>query len=180
MITAAEVSAFCGVAARGECLSVANFNSPVQTVVAGASGALDRLRELAAREGVKKMVSLPTSAPFHCAMMEPAAERLTPHIAELEVLPPVIPVMNNVDLRLEQEPEKIKHALIRQIASPVRWVELVERIVARGCNPLVECGPGKVLTGLNKRIAPTVDGFALFDVTSLQKVVQFVREEASD
>lgn len=167
-----EVEGYCEQAANGEILSVANYNSPVQTVVAGSSGAIARLIEIASNAGAKKVVELPVSAPFHCALMEPAADKLLPFIEGITLTKPKIPVVNNVDVAIVEEPAHIRDALIRQVVSPVRWVELIEKIVRDGAELLVECGPGKVLMGLNKRISRDSCHQAIFDVDSLEKVLE--------
>lgn len=175
---AAAVDGFCQTAAQGEVLSVANYNSPVQTIVAGTSSAIARLVEIAGQAGAKRVLRLPVSAPFHCQLMQPATEMLIPHLAALEIRPPLIPVINNVDACRVSDPGQIRDALIRQIANPVRWVELVEKIVAEGIQLLVECGPGKVLLGLNKRIAGGLVNEAMYDADSLRKVKELLPRAA--
>lgn len=144
-----------------------NFNAPGQTVIAGSKAAVERACEICKALGAKRAVLLPVSAPFHSSLIRPAAVKLGARLAELEFSAPTIPVINNVDVAVESDPEKIKDALVRQAYSPVRWVETVQRIAAIGATTIAECGPGKVLAGLTKRCADGVAGIALADLTSI-------------
>ena len=145
--TCAEVQA-----AVGEPVSAANFNDPKQTVIAGSKGAVDQACEALKGRGAKRALPLAVSAPFHCALMKPAAERLKERLATVTLRTPQIPLVNNIDVAVQTEPDAIREALYRQAFGPVRWVEVVQAIRARGVTHLIECGPGKVLAGLAKRI----------------------------
>ncbi len=145
--TCAEVEA-----AVGQPVSAANFNDPKQTVIAGAKAAVDQACEALKGRGAKRALPLAVSAPFHCALMKPAAEKLRERLASVTIRPPQIPLINNIDVAVQSEPEAIRDALYRQAFGPVRWVEIVQAMRARGTTHLVECGPGKVLAGLAKRI----------------------------
>ena len=160
----------CADAAQGEVVSPVNFNSPGQVVIAGQKDAVERAGVLCKEAGAKRALPLPVSVPSHCALMKPAADELAKTLSELEFNAPQIPVINNVDVVAETDPVKIKDALIRQLYSPVRWTECVEQMSAQGVEKLIEMGPGKVLTGLTKRIVKTLEGVAVNDVASLDAV----------
>ncbi len=168
----AQVIAICERAAEGEVVAAVNFNSPGQVVVAGASAAVDRAVSLAREEGAKRAVMLPVSVPSHCALMRGAAERLGKRLEGMTIRPPRIPVVNNVDVAVESDPEAIRDALVRQLFSPVRWVETVRHLAERGVDGLVECGPGKVLAGLNRRIERGMKVYPLFDEESLKNAIE--------
>lgn len=142
----------CKKAEQGEVVSAVNFNSPGQVVIAGSAAAVERASTLCKEAGAKRALPLPVSAPFHTSLMEPAAERLAQQINATEFFVPKIPVVHNVTAKTEACAEKIKALMIEQIYSPVRWVECVNTLVTAGVNKTIECGPGKVLSGLNKRI----------------------------
>lgn len=148
----ASVSQLCQQAAENEVLAPANFNSLGQIVVAGHKAAVDRVLVLAKQQGAKLAVLLPVSVPSHCYLMKPAAERLALLLAETTLKKPEIPVVNNVDVVCYSSPEAIRAGLVKQLYMPVRWVETIQYLVNAGVKQLLECGPGKVLTGLNKRI----------------------------
>ncbi|NIY92700.1 ACP S-malonyltransferase [Vibrio diazotrophicus] len=158
----------CEEAAQGEVVSPVNFNSPGQVVIAGQKDAVERAGALCKEAGAKRALPLPVSVPSHCALMKPAAERLAAALAEIEFNTPQIPVINNVDVVAETDPAKIKDALVRQLYSPVRWTEGVEKMSEQGVEKLLEMGPGKVLTGLTKRIVKTLDAAAVNDIASLE------------
>ncbi|CAM3181863.1 MULTISPECIES: ACP S-malonyltransferase [Vibrio] len=158
----------CEDAAQGEVVSPVNFNSPGQVVIAGQKDAVERAGILCKEAGAKRALPLPVSVPSHCALMKPAAERLAAALAEIEFNAPQIPVINNVDVVAETDPAKIKDALVRQLYSPVRWTEGVEKMSEQGVEKLLEMGPGKVLTGLTKRIVKTLDAAAVNDIASLE------------
>ncbi|EJL6413569.1 ACP S-malonyltransferase [Vibrio cholerae] len=160
----------CADAAQGEVVSPVNFNSPGQVVIAGQKDAVERAGVLCKEAGAKRALPLPVSVPSHCALMKPAADELAKTLVELEFNAPQIPVINNVDVVAETDPVKIKDALIRQLYSPVRWTECVEQMSAQGVEKLIEMGPGKVLTGLTKRIVKNLEGVAVNDVASLDAV----------
>ena len=163
----AKVIEICAQAAEGEVVSAVNFNSPGQVVVAGAAAAVDRAIELAKAAGAKRALKLSVSAPSHCALMKPAAERLAERLQGIEISAPAIPVMNNADVASPEGSDAIRDALVRQLYSPVRWVETIQKMSADGVDALVECGPGKVLVGLNKRIVKEMNAVAVFDSATL-------------
>ena len=155
-----------------EAVEAVNFNDPLQTVIAGSKAAVARACELLKANGAKRALPLPVSAPFHSSLMKPAALRLQEALQSIEFLAPQIPVINNIDVAVELEANKIRSALYRQAFGPVRWVECVAAIKARSITTVVECGPGKVLAGMVKRIDSELTGIALFDPASLIDVKQ--------
>lgn len=157
-------------AATGEIVEAVNFNSPGQVVIAGHKGAVEKACELAKAAGAKRALVLPVSAPFHSTLLQPAAEKLQAALAELNLHTPEIPVVNNVDVRIETDVVRIKDALVRQAWHPVRWVECAQFIAEQGVTDMVECGPGKVLAGLAKRIDARLAGHALVDQASLNTI----------
>ena len=173
---AARVITVCAEVTQGfgpgsdEVVEAANFNDPAQTVIAGSKAAVDRASELLKAAGAKRALLLPVSAPFHSSLMQPAAERLREQLALTELRAPQLPLVNNIDVAFESDPARICDALVRQAFGPVRWVECVQALKARGVRTLVECGPGKVLAGLVKRIDPELQGLALVDPASLADV----------
>ena len=162
----AEVTQEFG-AASAEVVEAANFNDPSQTVISGSKAAVDRACEVLKANGAKRALILPVSAPFHSSLMLPAAQKLQQRLAEIEFAAPQIALVNNIDVTVEADIARIRDALYRQAFGPVRWVETVQAIKARGIAHLVECGPGKVLAGMVKRIDPELTGMAMFDPTSL-------------
>ena len=168
----------CAEAAQGEVVEAANLNAPGQIVIAGAKTAVERAVELAKAKGAKRAVLLPVSAPFHCALMKPAAERLAERLAGVAIAKPQIAVLNNVDVAVYDEPEKIRDALVRQAFSPVRWIETVQEMGRRGMSHVIECGPGKVLAGMSKRIAKEVEGGSAHDAASLEQAIAAVKGQA--
>ncbi|MFW7523023.1 ACP S-malonyltransferase [Vibrio ostreicida] len=157
----------CEMAAQGEVVSPVNFNSPGQVVIAGSKEAVERAGALCKEAGAKRALPLPVSVPSHCALMEPAADKLAIALQDIEFNMPALPVINNVDVMPEIDPAKIKSALVRQLHSPVRWTETVQLMNEQGVERLFELGPGKVLTGLTKRIVKTLSGAAVNDTASL-------------
>ena len=153
---------------HGEVVELVNFNGPGQTVIAGSKAAVERACEGCKVRGAKRAVLLPVSAPFHSSLIRPAADKLGERLAELNFSVPRIPVVNNVDVATESDPQRIKDALIRQAFSPVRWVETVRKIATMGVTTVAECGPGKVLAGLTKRCAEGINGVALADFASIE------------
>jgi [acyl-carrier-protein] S-malonyltransferase len=147
-----------------------NFNDPGQTVIAGSKAGVDKACEVLKANGAKRALPLPVSAPFHSSLMKPAAEELKGRLAETAFAAPRIPLINNIEVRVETEPNRIRAALYEQAFGPVRWVECVQAIKARGVTTIVECGPGKVLAGLCKRIDPELTGLALYDIATLADV----------
>jgi [acyl-carrier-protein] S-malonyltransferase len=150
-----------------EVVEAVNFNDTAQTVIAGSKAAVDKACEVLKALGAKRALPLPVSAPFHSSLMKPAAERLREKLAATEILAPRIPVVNNIDVATETDVDRIRDALYRQAFGPVRWVECVRAIQARGTDTLVECGPGKVLAGLCKRIDAGLTGLPLYDPATL-------------
>ena len=157
-------------AATGEVVEAVNFNDPKQTVIAGSKAGVEKACEVLKAKGAKRALPLPVSAPFHSSLMKPAAERLQVRLAATSFTTPSIPVINNIDVATESDPNTIRDALYRQAFGPVRWVEIVQAIRARGIGHLVECGPGKVLAGMVKRIDPEATGLALVDPASLADI----------
>ncbi len=151
----------------GEVVEAVNFNDPVQTVIAGTKAGVEKACEVLKAAGAKRTLPLPVSAPFHSSLMKPAAEKLRAALADLALAAPQIPVLNNVDVAVQQDADAIRDALYRQAFSPVRWVECVHALKARGVTHLIESGPGKVLAGLTRRIDPELVGTALFDLATL-------------
>lgn len=156
-----SVRAVCAEAAQNEVLEAVNLNSPGQVVIAGNKAAVDRGMELAKAKGAKRALPLPVSVPSHCALMKPAALQLAEYLKNVTVNAPLIPVLHNADVAANSDGEKIKDALVRQLYSPVRWVETIQAIAAQGVTQTAECGPGKVLAGLTKRIVAELPCVAL-------------------
>ncbi|MDP4622411.1 MAG: ACP S-malonyltransferase [Hydrogenophaga sp.] len=157
-------------AGSAEVVEAVNFNDPGQTVIAGSKAAVDKACEMLKAAGAKRALPLPVSAPFHSSLMKPAAEQLKQALAETVLASPIMPVINNIDVAVQTDADAIRDALYRQAFGPVRWVECVKAMQARGANLLVECGPGKVLAGMAKRIDPALSGAPLFDPASLAEV----------
>lgn len=159
----------------GGVVEAVNFNAPAQVVIAGSKAAVERACEIAKAKGAKRALILPVSAPFHSSLLKPASDKLRDYMQGLTFLVPAIALINNVDVAIVSDPAAIKDALVRQAASPVRWVETVQKIGAGGVTHVIECGPGKVLAGLMKRINPELVGDALFDQASLEKVMELLK-----
>ncbi|HSW16006.1 MAG TPA: ACP S-malonyltransferase [Ramlibacter sp.] len=157
-------------AGSAEVVEAVNFNDAAQTVIAGSKAAVEKACELLKANGAKRALPLPVSAPFHSSLMKPAAERLRERLAATQIAAPAIPVVNNIDVAAPSDPDHIRDALYRQAFGPVRWVECVRAIQARGVDTIVECGPGKVLAGMCKRIDPQLTGVALYDPATLAEV----------
>jgi [acyl-carrier-protein] S-malonyltransferase len=170
----AAVEQLCAEAAQGEVVGVANINSPGQIVIAGHRAAVERAVAAAAARGGRKSVMLPVSAPFHCALMKPAADRLVAELERVAVSDPRIPVIRNVDGGVTRTADEVKPFLIQQVASPVRWTACVERLAREGATSFVEVGPGRVLTGLLKRTLEGARGHAVEDPASLDRAVAAV------
>lgn len=169
------VRAACNEAAQGEVVEPVNFNAPSQVVIAGHKAAVERGAEAARAKGAKRAVMLPVSAPFHSSLLKPAAERLAERMQQVAFSAPRIPVVNNVDVAVVDDPERVKDALARQACNPVRWVEVIRHMSGAGVTHVAECGPGKVLAGLSKRIDAALQGFAITDPQSLQQAMQAVK-----
>jgi [acyl-carrier-protein] S-malonyltransferase len=161
-------------AAGGEVQAV-NFNAPGQVVIAGEKEAVARAIEACKAAGAKRALPLPVSAPFHSSLMRPAAERLKDYLQKVNIGPTRMTLVNNVDVRVEREPAAIRDALARQAAAPVRWVETIRKMIAMGATHVVECGPGKVLAGMTKRIDPSVQSFTLAERAALEQALQGVK-----
>lgn len=170
-----EVTASFG-AETAETVEAANFNDPMQTVISGSKAAVDKACEALKVAGAKRALLLPVSAPFHSSMMRPAAEKLFEKLADINLLAPQIPLLNNVDVAIESDPARIKDALYRQAFGPVRWVESMQAMYAGGVQTLVECGPGKVLSAMTKRINAEIAVSAVFDLTSLLETKNILQE----
>jgi [acyl-carrier-protein] S-malonyltransferase len=169
-----DVRAACAEAAAADAAQVVepvNFNAPAQVVIAGHTAAVERACELAKAKGAKRAMKLPVSAPFHSSLLKPASDRLRDYMAGLTFSAPQIALINNVDVAVLNDPASIKDALVRQAASPVRWVETMQKVAADGITQVVECGPGKVLMGLAKRIDPVLVGDAITDQASLERIL---------
>ena len=173
---AAKVIAGCSEVTRSfgvdsaEVVEAVNFNDPAQTVIAGSKAAVEKACEVLKANGAKRALSLPVSAPFHSSLMTPAAEKLRERLEDVEFGEPQMPLINNIDVAVEVDADRIRDALYRQAFGPVRWVECVQAIKAHGISTIVECGPGKVLAGMVKRIDPELTGLALFDPATLAEV----------
>lgn len=163
-----QVGLACSEAAAGDVVEPVNFNAPAQVVIAGHATAVARACEEARRLGAKRALPLPVSAPFHSSLLRPASDRLRAYLADVKLAEPSIPLINNVDVAIERDPLRIVDALARQAASPVRWVETIQKMAEHGVTHVVECGPGRVLAGLTRRIAPTLESVALGDADSLR------------
>jgi [acyl-carrier-protein] S-malonyltransferase len=163
------VRSVCNEASQGQVLEAVNLNSPGQVVIAGNKEAVERGMELAKEKGAKRALALPVSVPSHCALMKPAAEELAAYLKGVQVNKPSIPVLHNADVLAYSDAEKIKDALVRQLFSPVRWVETVQYVSAQGITSTAECGPGKVLAGLTKRIVAELPCVALTSVESINE-----------
>jgi len=156
----------------GRVVSAVNFNAPGQVVIAGHSDAVEQAITLAKNSGAKKAIKLAVSVPSHCSLMDSAAEKLANKLQSISIERPVIPVINNVHVTIENEGDTIRDSLIKQLSHPVRWVETINKMAAEGTKQIVECGPGKVLTGLNKRINRQMPAHAMFDTATIDKVFE--------
>ncbi|MEY4370198.1 MAG: malonyl CoA-[acyl-carrier-protein] transacylase protein [Pseudomonadota bacterium] len=167
-----DVRAACAEAAQGEVVEPVNFNAPAQVVIAGHKAAVERACEVAKSKGAKRALPLPVSAPFHSSLLKPASDRLREYLASVEFSVPRIQLINNVDVAIESDAVAIKDALVRQAAAPVRWVESVQKMSALGITRVIECGPGKVLSGLVKRIDTQLSADAINDQASLEAILE--------
>jgi len=157
-----------------EVVEAVNFNDPMQTVIAGSKAAVEKACEVLKAKGAKRALPLPVSAPFHSSLMKPAAEALRERLAAITLAAPQIDVLNNVDVAIESDPGRIRDALVRQAAGPVRWVESVQALKGRGVEAVVECGPGRVLAGMVKRIAPELGAASIYDPATLAEARQLL------
>ncbi len=172
-----DVRAACAEAAAAGAgvVEAVNFNAPAQVVIAGNKGAVEKACEIAKAKGAKRALPLPVSAPFHSSLLKPASDRLRERMAGLSFSAPAIPLVNNVDVAIVSDTAQIKDALVRQAAAPVRWVECVQKMAAEGVTHVIECGPGKVLAGMTKRIDGNLVGGAIFDPASLQETLALLK-----
>ena len=171
-----DVRASCSeAAAAGGVVEAVNFNAPAQVVIAGETAAVERACEIAKGKGAKRAMKLPVSAPFHSSLLKPASDRLRDYMADLSFAAPQIALINNVDVAVLNDPAAIKDALVRQAAAPVRWVETMQKVAAEGITNVIECGPGKVLMGLTKRIDGNLVGDAIADQASLERVLTLLK-----
>lgn len=163
------VRAVCVEASAAGIVEAVNFNAPSQVVIAGAKAGVEKACEIAKAKGAKRALSLPVSAPFHSSLLKPASDQLREYLASVDIGVPQIPLINNIDVASVAEPAAIKDALVRQAAGPVRWVETVQKMAHEGVTHVIECGPGKVLNGLTKRIDGSLIGASIFDPASLEE-----------
>ncbi len=170
-LQADDVRAVCAEAAQGEVVEAVNFNEPTQIVIAGHTAAVERACEIAKAKGAKRAMKLSVSAPFHSSLLKPASDRLREYMGTLTFAVPQIPVINNVDVVVLNDPEQIKDALVRQAAGPVRWVETMQKMAQDGVTQVIECAPSKTLVGMAKRIDPALVGDALVDQAALERVL---------
>ena len=172
-----EASSQARAAGEPAVVEAVNFNAPAQVVLAGHVTAIDRACALAKAAGAKRALPLAVSAPFHSSLLRPAGAVLARALATVAMNPPQVPLVNNIDVAIESEPERIRDALVRQAWGPVRWVEVIARLQALGASHVIEFGPGKVLSGLVKRIAPALKASAVYDRASLEGVLAQLRAE---
>ena len=170
-LQADDVRAVCAEAAQGEVVEPVNFNEPTQIVIAGHTAAVERACDIAKAKGAKRAMKLSVSAPFHSSLLKPASDRLREYMRTLTFAVPQIPVINNVDVVVLNDPEQIKDALVRQAAGPVRWVETMQKMAQDGVTQVIECAPSKTLVGMAKRIDPALVGDALVDQAALERVL---------
>jgi [acyl-carrier-protein] S-malonyltransferase len=170
------VAAACAEAAQGQIVEPVNFNAPGQIVIAGHREAVERAMALAKQKGAKRGVLLPVSAPFHSSLLKPAADKLAARLAQIPFAAPAIPVIHNVDVAEHAEPDAIRNALARQAASPVRWTATVQRMAEQGVTHIVECGPGRVLSGMSRRIAESIEAFALIDGDAIAETLAALKD----
>jgi [acyl-carrier-protein] S-malonyltransferase len=173
-----DVKAVCAEAMSfvpGEVVEAVNFNAPAQVVIAGNKTAVERACEIAKAKGAKRALPLAVSAPFHSSLLKPASDKLRDYLADITFSAPAMTLINNVDVAVAATPDAIRDALVRQAASPVRWVETINKMHVDGISHVIECGPGKVLSGLTKRIQPELIGDAMFDQASLEKVLELLK-----
>ena len=184
-LEAGKVAALCAEVTRGfgegspELVQAANFNEPSQTVIAGTKAAVERACEVLKAQGARRALPLPVSAPFHSSLMQPAAEKLREALSSVDLKAPAIALINNVDVAEEHDPQRIRDALYRQAFGAVRWVECIQALKARGLTTVVECGPGKVLTGMVARIDPAMTGLPLFDPATCDSVAVALQDSTA-
>lgn len=171
------INGICDEVANGECVQAVNYNSPGQVVIAGKACAVERAIEKLKEAGAKRAMPLPVSAPFHTDLMKPAGEKLAEELASITINTPKVPVVHNVHAKTEQDPEAIRSLLVEQIYSPVKWVSCVQTMVENGTGSIVECGPGKVLSGLNRRIHKPLTSYAIEESEALQKALDSIANQ---
>jgi [acyl-carrier-protein] S-malonyltransferase len=169
------VIAACAEAAADEVVEAVNFNAPSQVVIAGHRAAVARACEICRRLGAKRAVTLAVSVPFHSSLLAQAADRLRTRLASVDVRTPSVPVVNNIDVAVESDPQRIRDALARQAAGPVRWTQVIQAMSERGITHVIECGPGKVLSGLTRRIVPALNSLSVSDPASLGQALSAVQ-----
>jgi [acyl-carrier-protein] S-malonyltransferase len=169
------VIAACAEAAGDEVVEAVNFNAPSQVVIAGHRAAVARACEICRRLGAKRAVTLAVSVPFHSSLLAQAADRLRARLASVDVRTPSVPVVNNIDVAVESDPQRIRDALARQAAGPVRWTQVIQAMSERGITHVIECGPGKVLSGLTRRIVPALNSLSVSDPASLDQALSAVQ-----
>jgi [acyl-carrier-protein] S-malonyltransferase len=174
-LTDDDVRAACAEAAQGEVVEAVNFNTPAQVVIAGHVGAVGRACDVAKAKGAKRAQALAVSAPFHSSLLRAASDRLRGYLADVPFVAPRIALINNVDVTVLDDVAGIKDALVRQAACPVRWVETIQRMAAEDVSHVIECGPGKALTGMTKRINSALIGDAIVDQASLDKILELLK-----
>ena len=172
----ADVIAACAEAAQGDVVEAVNFNAPLQVVIAGTKSAVERACEIAKAKGAKRALVLAVSAPFHSSLLQPASDRLRDYLAGVSFATGTIKLINNVDVAIVDEPAAYRDALVRQAASAVRWVETIQKIAGSGVTQVIECGPGKVLAGLIKRIDPQLTSDAITDEASIERITALLTE----
>jgi [acyl-carrier-protein] S-malonyltransferase len=168
------VRAVCAEGSAAGVVEAVNFNAPAQVVIAGSKAAVEKACEVAKAKGAKRALPLPVSAPFHSSLLKPASDQLRDYLAKVEIRTPHIPLINNIDVAVVSDPAAIKDALVRQAAGPVRWVECVQAMAKDGVTHVIECGPGKVLAGLTKRIDGNLVGASVFDPASLEETRKLI------
>ncbi len=166
------VRAVCAEASATGVVEAVNFNAPAQVVIAGTKAGIEKACEIAKEKGAKRALPLPVSAPFHSSLLKPASDKLREYLAGVDVKAPKISVVNNIDVAVVSDPAAIKDALVRQAAGPVRWVECVQHIAREGVTHVIECGPGKVLASLTKRIDGNLVGASVFDPASIDEALK--------
>ncbi len=171
-----QVEAICNQTAQGQIVSVANYNSIGQVVIAGHTEAVERAVAAAKEAGAKRAVILPVSVPSHCELMQKAAQHFAVRLQGIDLQSPEIPVIHNVDVQSRAEPDAILSALVDQLSQPVRWVDTIQHMIAEGITQIIECGPGKVLSGLNKRIDRNIQTYPVYDPDSLKKALSELTE----
>jgi [acyl-carrier-protein] S-malonyltransferase len=169
------VGAACAEAAQGQVVEAVNYNAPSQVVIAGHRAAVERGMRTTKARGAKRAVLLPVSAPFHSSLLKPAADRLATYLEQVRMSAPRVPVVNNVDVAAESDPQRVKDALARQACNPVRWVEVVRHMATAGVMHVAECGPGKVLAGLTRRIDARLQGHSISDPHSLELALRALK-----